>query len=131
MNWNLASWWMHYKLGMPEGLQMLRMQCFPEDGEAIYFEFEGAESVPIFKSGPRKGKLNYKSATGRHVARILVADVETIQSTYEGVTGKCVTCEGRGQEWCGWSRSEGTKHRPCKRCNATGMASNETRTCAT
>lgn len=130
MTWKLASWWMSYKLGMPADLVLLRFDTLPHDGEAIYFEFEGAECVPLFKSGPRKGRKNYRAAQGRHVARILVTDVDAIRHEYEHATGKCVRCFGSGSEWCGWSASGGNRERPCGRCCASGVAPKDTQTCA-
>lgn len=130
MNWDVASWWMHYKLGMPKDLEMLRMECFPKSSKAIYLEYEGAETVPVFASGPRKGQKNYKKATGKHVAQILVSDVDMIVATFEGVTGKCHYCNGTCKELASVSR-EGAQWRTCSKCGGTGKPAKETLTCAT
>ena len=35
-------------------------------------------------------------------------------------TGKCMRCNGLGQEWAGWSSVEGTRYRVCTVCAGDG-----------
>lgn len=54
--------------------------------------------------------------------KVLITDNDLIEieMEYERTTGKCYVCEGSGQELCGWSKKEGKRFRPCKRCMQRG-----------
>ena len=129
--WPIIQWWMHYHHKLPANLEMLRLEAFPKTNKTIYTEAEAAESIPLFASGPRKGRKNYAKATGRHVIQILDSDLPMVIATYEAVTGKCRECYGEGKRWIGWNRDSGSRHEPCKRCMSTGIAPSDTATCST
>jgi hypothetical protein len=77
---------------------------------------------PPCKSGPRKGKPNYRKGTNLATRLISDSDVEAWLTRWVATTGKCGTCRGDGQTWAGWSAAEGTRYTACRDCNGTGSA---------
>jgi hypothetical protein len=77
------------------------------------------------KSGPRKGKKTWRGCETR---KCVVSRVEVNQTAeaWERETGKCMDCYGTGNKWSGWSRENGDRFKPCKRCEATGSAPKQT-----
>ena len=63
-----------------------------------------------------------KSGDEEDDEKVVVSDSEmnAFAQEYERTTGKCWNCKGSGQAFAGWSKDEGTKTRPCERCQATG-----------
>ena len=49
-----------------------------------------------------------------------VLDMDAFKEQWERDTGNCSNCGGEGQELWSWSATEGTKYRPCSRCNGSG-----------
>jgi len=73
----------------------------------------------ITKTGPRTGRPQWV----KPMQKVLISDseIETVKAEFESATGKCYQCEGTAQELYGWSKAEGARYRPCKRCGATGV----------
>lgn len=75
---------------------------------------------PPLKSGPNKGKPNYKAGAKDKREFILSrADLEQLDQEYEAESGKCAKCEGAGKTIMS-SSPFGTNYQQCKRCEGSG-----------
>jgi len=79
----------------------------------------------VFTRGPRKGQYNFAHKTQERIIVVTHDEVQAAAVAYETETGNCWDCKGTGQEFAGWSVKEGTKTRPCRRCNGTGKIEKE------
>lgn len=122
MNLNVIERRLKREHGLPENFEFWRWECFPKMAETIYIEFEGGEIQAKFKSGPRKGRPNYRTAINRRTFAVTIDKGAEWERDYVAETGNCLTCTGTGQEWRGWNRETGNKYRPCGKCQATGKA---------
>lgn len=91
-------------------------------GRGVYIE--GAVPNGVFKRGPRKGHTNWKLRDKATEAAIIISDDQHNRwlTNWEATTGQCYLCIGTTQEWAGWSAKDGSRYRPCTRCDATGLA---------
>jgi len=95
------------KVGNPPGFTVCGWTAL-DDGGTLY----------RMKFNPKPGKW-----TGdEKLACVLQSELDAEHARYETETGNCFRCDGSGQEWAGWDHKEGNRYRPCRRCNATGMA---------
>lgn len=112
------------KNGLPENWCIYAWERMPPPPmQHFYWQIKGAVAPP-FKSGPRKGKKNWKrrdKATDKTVA-ITYEEHKAWLAAWEQRTGKCSNCEGDGKEWAGWSQAEGSRFRECSRCKGSGAA---------
>ena len=91
-------------------------------GEGRDFIVEGG--IPrLLKSGPRKGEKTWKDCACQKTI-VSGAEIDAEHARYEAETGKCGDCGGTGEVFSSWRAGEGTKMKPCKRCNATGKTPN-------
>lgn len=76
----------------------------------------------VYKSGPRKGELNYNSRDKSKDRQVIFSDEEhkAWRVEWESKNGLCHCCRGTGQEWIGWSRETGARYQPCRRCLVAG-----------
>ena len=51
---------------------------------------------------------------------VTAAEIDAEEDRYEREHERCRACFGRGTEWTGWSKGEGNRYKPCRRCSATG-----------
>lgn len=118
MNLRIIEDRLRQEYSLPDGFEFWKWKCFPESGgETIYVEFTGGV-VPPFKSGPRKGKPNYRNATGNRVFNVTVEQARQWESDYERETGRCRVCRGSGEELKKLNCITGEKvMRVCRRCN--------------
>jgi hypothetical protein len=88
---------------------------------------EGMVPNGVFERGPRKGKTRWEGADARTRRKVIVSDAEVIAHLLklESETGVCSDCRGTKEVFASWSKAEGTKHRPCTRCESTGIAPKE------
>lgn len=98
-----------------EGWEPYRWEKIARDAIAV------TGGIPrLLTRGPRKGK---KTWDGKGTTEVVTyAEMEMEFKRYEEETGKCGDCLGEGREFAGWHHIEGTKYRPCRRCNETGKA---------
>ena len=103
------------KLNKGSDWLMTGWECVGDTRDLIV---RGAVPVGTYKSGPRKGRNKFSppfdSCVVTHAEEVAQAEA------WEAETGKCSNCEGRGQEWAGWSADSGNRYRDCRRCGATG-----------
>lgn len=74
----------------------------------------------VLTRGPNKGQRKW-DAPHSQVA-VTQAEVDAAMAKYESETGNCAECEGACKTVAGWSAAEGTRYRPCAKCDATGKA---------
>lgn len=104
------------KLNAPESWTHFRWQCVGKTNDLLV-----TGGIPrLLKSGPRKGKKTWDGA-GETVS-ITDAELAADYLVYEAETGNCHKCGGSGQEWIGWSATDGNKYQSCKSCAGTGKA---------
>lgn len=75
-----------------------------------------------FQKGKRKGQFNFKGGDKATELSFAIAHDQfaAFHAEWEAETGRCSKCFGSGQEWTGWSATEGSRFKPCARCDATG-----------
>lgn len=103
-------------LGIP-GWTAWRFEAVEPDSVLL----TGAVCPEVYKSGPRKGRTNYKAhdpKTKRMVA-LTTDSRRAFALAWEMETGRCSECQGRGETVasCGVS---GTKYRECMACKGSG-----------
>lgn len=121
---NAPDWYnlLAVERGQPEGWQWYRLQGIGDGRENGAVLLKGGVPNGTFKSGPRKGEINWAKAT--HVAEVVItfADIGNRCMRWEVETGSCFNCGGDGSETAGWSAEAGHEARKCSRCNGTGKA---------
>ena len=106
--------------GMPEGWTWRVLDGYKKPPG--YTEVKGAAPIGKYTRGPRKGEPKWPKAEVYDILWIKDSEFDETKRLWEEETGKCSTCYGTGQEHVGWSKAEGSKHKPCEKCNATGKA---------
>ena len=102
------------KLGNPPGFEFYLYRCIGTD--AVLYR----GGVPrTLKSGPRKGKKTWVGCASLECV-VTESEAAAERKRYETETGNCGACMGKGQEWWGWSATDGDDYRPCRTCNETG-----------
>lgn len=83
-----------------------------------------ADGFRVLSPGKEDSDVKVTFVGASTVTSVIVSqkDVDIEVAFYEDETGKCHVCRGLTQEVCGWDHKQGTLTRPCKRCNATGLA---------
>lgn len=110
--WNLIA----RERGMPEGWCWFRLEVvdhrLPRDEAAS--SVTGAVCTTVFKSGPRKGELNWAKRDGSTERTLIITfkELDARERQWESDTGKCCRCFGSGNDSFG----------KCRRCGATGKA---------
>lgn len=106
------------KLGAGQDWEPCRWEALGHGAEADCLITGG---VPVIRNGKRKWPPITKCE------RVCVTHAEYIaeRKRFEAETGKCSNCDGTGQEWAGWSASDGNRYRDCRHCHATGRAVEE------
>lgn len=110
--------------GMPEAWQLYHYQVLGPPGPGfIAFMLEGSIPPP-FKSGPRKGRPNWKAAdpSTKRTVYITPAQQDAWLAAWEEKTGLCRHCTGAGEICWSSSVTEGSKYRPCRECGGAGKA---------
>ena len=105
------------KLGQPDTWRYCRAEWIGDTDALI----EGGITRAL-KSGPRKGLPTWRDSVMTKCV-VTAAELEQARLDYEAETGKCSNCAGSGQWWLGWAYDTGNQYEPCKRCKATGKAS--------
>lgn len=105
-----------------------RQLAAPENWHAYAYEVIGENhylvtgeiTTKVYTRGKRKGRPKFLG----HGTKVVLTreDVEAESRRYALSTGKCPECFGTKEVFQGWSREEGTKTRPCEKCEATGVA---------
>ncbi|GAB3305762.1 hypothetical protein [Luteimonas notoginsengisoli] len=81
----------------------------------------GGVPVGLFQRGPRKGRPKWDRKLSQRVV-VTRAEERAALLAFEASTGKCSGCQGSGEQWAGWSAESGNRTRPCRRCQASGVA---------
>lgn len=112
----------------PEGFRFFRWECFPKTSAVtIYYQLTGAVAVHLYKSGPRKGRTNWKlrdKSTEKEIV-ITVADQLEWDKQWQERTGLCLRCGGEKKTVWKWSAKDGTEYMTCAKCKGTGQAIEE------
>lgn len=110
---------------LPASFEFVSWKCLPEGStETMCYELRGA-CFPLVKSGPRKGKQNYRAVkkSERHSFYVSKASAAQWMDDYALETGRCPHCEGSGQQVARIDFVEPkTTYRPCSGCGGTGGA---------
>lgn len=95
-----------------------------DPGKSVGILITGAVCTETIQRGPWKGTPNWKKRDRATEIPVTVFDVQhqSWLAAWERDTGLCHGCQGSGSVFASWSTTEGTKYRPCARCNATGKA---------
>jgi len=104
------------KLAAPEAWYAYSFEVIGDNDYLVIGEIVTA----FYTRGPRKGRPKFVGR-GRKVV-ITRADVDAEILRYVASTGNCPECFGTKEVFQSWSREEGTKKRPCTKCQATGRA---------
>lgn len=111
------------KFGVPADWRWHGWERKEVDKPHEYLLVHGAVCHAKFEKGKRKGQTNWKlkdaSTEATHVIRR--KELEAFQVEWSKRTGLCNECYGTGQAWAGWSLAEGTRYKPCRHCDATGI----------
>ena len=93
------------------------------DGETRYVELEGGIFKTLYRSGPRKGKINYRKPEPGTSAMVSIPEkaFKEWKASWEAETGHCANCYGSGWEFAGWDHKKGQAHRKCTACDGTGL----------
>lgn len=120
MNTDILRWHLKRAHHLPEAFDFFRWQCFPLNSlRTIYYEIEGG-IAPLLKSGPRKGKPNWRKVTNCKVFHVTPEEYVAIADAYEKETGNCTECAGRGEVFARWAAGEGTTYKQCHVCSGMG-----------
>lgn len=84
--------------------------------------FNGAVCTILYKSGPKKGRLNWTTRDKSTEREIILTngDIDRWRKAWSERTGKCLRCTGDGRMVIRVSASEGTSYRECRLCLGTG-----------
>jgi hypothetical protein len=93
--------------------------------EAKLIRVAGAVA-PLKTRGKYKGYPNWDKLDKGTIrtAYFTPDEHEAWLAQWETKTGKCANCMGSGEQFAGWSAEGGTRHKPCKKCGATGKPAN-------
>lgn len=108
-----------------ENWQVFRWEYVGESGDPrAAVIVTGAVVLGLWLRGPSKGhpKWATRDKSTEMTVPILEIHFDAWLAKWEAETGDCHKCSGSGQQWAGWSVTEGTKLSPCSRCAATGRA---------
>lgn len=85
---------------------------------------DGAVCNAVYKSGPRRGEMNWKKLDKATIRKLVITDEQFAagQQDYERSSGKCRDCGGDGKVCVRWSRVNGNEYGPCRRCSGGGAA---------
>ena len=102
-----------------------KLAPLPENWDIFKWERVGKDATIYYCATYRlaqKGKRAGKKVFDKHTQKCVVIDseVDAERARFESETGLCATCGGDGQEWAGWSITEGIKFQKCTCCNGTG-----------
>ena len=80
--------------------------------------------APLKTRGKSKGCHNWDKMdkSTKRVVYITLKEHSEWVNAWEAKTGKCATCRGTGNEWCGWSVNEGSRYKVCTKCHGSGKA---------
>lgn len=76
---------------------------------------------PVLKSGANKGRPNFRKLSDEQSFVLQISDEHDVLVAYERRRGHCSECGGKGKTVCGWSKSDGTSYRQCRRCKGDGQ----------
>ena len=65
---------------LPDSFKFWRWEMLPIGGPPIYYELEGGVVNSVCKSGPRKGRPNYRKATDIRTFRMTVEEYQRLFS---------------------------------------------------
>ena len=112
------------KAGMGEDWSPYSFKCLPEHPQkSELVEVIGAVA-PLKTRGKSKGSHNWDKmdkSTKRTVYITFKEHAEWVKG-WEKKTGLCANCKGTGQQWAGWSVTDGYKYRNCGKCRASGKS---------
>lgn len=109
-------------------LAIARAKTGQQEPDWALFRYEAVDGGDVlvegsffthFKSGKRKGCRKFAGPSRKCV--ITPADRAAEMFRYESDTGHCCECGNTGQRYHGFG-PDGTRYKPCPRCNATGIA---------
>ena len=103
------------KLGLVPGFEWYAFECIGDDA----IKFTGALVTGVVSKGPRKGRKKY----AKESRSVVVTTAEEIVEyhKFEAETGRCGECRGKCQVFASWHHMEGTKYRPCHKCQGSGV----------
>lgn len=106
---------------LPDSFKFFKWKCMPDGGDTIYVEFKGGVCDTTYKSGPRKGHINYSKATDVRSFYVTMVDGDRYGREYEAETGNCRNCVGGGKTVASVDCVAGiTTYRECRTCRGTG-----------
>jgi hypothetical protein len=92
-------------------------------GVGEYLEVKGAIYKTRLKTGPRKGKINFRSPEAGTECAVSIPALllQQWKRRWEIETGLCSECQGSGRTLSSMGVS-GTKYRTCSKCRGSGEA---------
>ncbi len=63
---------------LSDDFKFFKWICMPLDGQTIYYEVEGGIVDSLYRSGPRKGRPNYRKAREKQVFRVTVEEYRAV-----------------------------------------------------
>lgn len=110
------------KAGMGDDWMPYSYKCLPEHPQKTELVEVIGAIAPLKMRGKLKGTRNWRKmdrTTKRTVYITLKEHAEWVKE-WEKKTGKCATCRGTGNKWCGWSRNVGSRYKSCTKCQGSG-----------
>lgn len=116
--WEPPDFWsMHARklLSLPEDWRWTSLEAIPGGDGRDYSQVKGAIPFGVrFKSGPRKGEINWAHRREERTVVIPFKEHHAFIAAWEDETGLCHDCGNTGQATAGWLRDEGAKYAPCR-----------------
>jgi hypothetical protein len=81
-------------------------------------------NVPLRRKdgSARKGHARWEGVVGQQCV-VTRAEIDAATAEYEATTGNCSSCAGSGETISSVSVQDGTRYRPCRKCNGSGHPS--------
>lgn len=109
-----------WNYSLPENFEFFHWEIVQREPSCITL-FEGG-MCRIIQRGKRAGSKCWKGRD-KSIDRTFYITSEQAQEMEEKWakrTGLCPNCAGKGRRAIAWSATEGTKYKPCEKCNGTG-----------
>lgn len=103
---------------LPDDFYFYRWESHGPPGESWGTTFEGRE-CPLFKSGPRKGKPNYRAGGPPRTFQVGTQTAKDWIAQWVHRTGSCEHCYATGRRIVR-TGVNGSEYAVCRRCNGTG-----------
>ena len=109
---------------LPDDFEFTHWKWLNDGDEYMMMQLDGLRvgDCPRYKSGPRKGRLNYSKGTQGRTFYVTKADMDLWDAEHEAEAGQCAGCDGTGRVLWKSSVEHGSEDKDCPKCHGTGKA---------